>query len=163
MPLDTATLDSTNGFACEAEGERHRLRTRRVEVVSRAALAHCRHWDSAFAGIRKHRRYYELVEDTIRHGFDYRYFVIRDASGDVRAIQPFFILDQDILAGAGTATGPLIAAIRRLWPRFLKLRTLMVGCTAGEGHLDGDEWSRADNAHALASVLVAHARALGAR
>jgi hypothetical protein len=163
MPLDTATLDSTNGFACEAEGERHRLRTRRVEVVSRAALAHCRHWDSAFAGTRKHRRYYELVEDTIRQGFDYRYFVIRDASGDVRAIQPFFILEQDLLAGSRRETGAAIAAVRRLWPRFLKLRTLMVGCTAGEGHLDGDEMSRADNARLLACAIVAHARTLGAQ
>src|SRR5262249_27769371 len=87
----------------------------------------------------------------------------RDALGEVRAIQPFFILDQDLLAGGDRRTGSLIAAARSVWPRFLKLRTLMVGCTAGEGHLDGDEWLRADNAEALASAIVAHARELGAQ
>src|SRR5215468_3707300 len=135
----------------------------RVEVVSRAELAHCGRWSRAFSGTRKHHRYYELVEDTIRQGFDYRYFVIRDARGEVRAVQPFFILDQDLLAGSNGHAGPLIGAIRRYWPRFLKLRTLMVGCTAGEGHLDGDEASRAENARLLASAIRAHARALGAQ
>ena len=134
----------------------------RVEVVSRAELADCRYWSSAFASSRKHHRYYELVEDTIRAGFDYRYFVIRDALGEVQAVQPFFILDQDLLGG-GCKTAPLIAAVRRVWPRFLKLRTLMVGCTAGEGHLDGDERSRADSARLLAVAIRTHARALGAQ
>ena len=36
-----------------------------VEVVSRAELAESGHWPSAFAGKRKDRRYYELVEDTL--------------------------------------------------------------------------------------------------
>jgi predicted N-acyltransferase len=38
----------------------------------------------------------------------------------------------------------------------------MVGCTAGEGHLDGDERSRAANARLLAGAIRTHARALGA-
>jgi hypothetical protein len=105
----------------------------RVQVVSRAELAHCRQWRSAFSGSRKHHRYYELVEDTIRQGFDYRYFVIRDALGEVRATQPFFILDQDLLAGSSQRTGALVAAVRRLWPRFLKLRTLMVAVRPAKG------------------------------
>jgi len=163
MTLDTATLASISGFACDAEGKPGRLRTHRVEVVSRAELADCRHWGSAFSGTRKHHRYYELVEDTIRQGFDYRYFVIKDGLGEVQAVQPFFILDQDLLAGAGPGIGPLIAAARRVWPRFLKLRTLMVGCAAGEGHLDGDELSRAHNARLLACAIVTHARDLGAQ
>ena len=40
-----------------------------VDVMSRAELAHCRHWRSAFVGQRKDHRFYELVEDTIRQGF----------------------------------------------------------------------------------------------
>jgi len=65
--------------------------------MSRAELVHCRHWQSAFAGQRKDHRFYELVEDTIRQGFDYRYFVIKDRDGEVQAVQPFFILNQDLL------------------------------------------------------------------
>jgi len=163
MTLDTVLPAPMNGLVGDAAEGLLRPHAHRVQVVSRAELAHCRQWRSAFSGSRKHNRYYELVEDTIRQGFDYRYFVIRDALGEVRAIQPFFILDQDLLAGSSQRTGALVAAVRRLWPRFLKLRTLMVGCTAGEGHLDGDEFSRAENARLLASAIVTHARALRAQ
>ena len=52
--------------------------------------------------------------------------------------------------------------IRRLWPRFMKMRTLMVGCAAGEGHLDGSEGVQADYVRVLARELVSHARALKA-
>jgi hypothetical protein len=162
MALDTATLASEARLPCDTEALFSPRQTRGVEVVSRQDLAHRRHWRSAFAGTRKHHRYYELVEDTIRQGFDYRYFVIADALGEVKAIQPFFIVDQDLLAGNGRQAGPLLAAIRRVWPRFLKLRTLMVGCVAGEGHLDGDEPSRAESARLLADAIVTHARDLGA-
>jgi len=47
-----------------------------------------------------------------------------------------FILDQDLLAGAVAKIGKLIEFIRTVWPRFMRLRVLMVGCAAGEGHLD---------------------------
>jgi hypothetical protein len=163
MAFETATLTSMKAPASAAEEGPPRAPSCRVEVVSRAALAHCRRWSSALADSRKHHRYYELVEDTIQQGFDYRYFIIRDARGEVQAIQPFFILDQDLLAGNDGRVSPLIALIRRLWPRFLKLRTLMVGCAAGEGHLDGDEGSRTDSARLLADEIVAHARGLGAQ
>jgi hypothetical protein len=159
--LSDATLTSSNGLASAAE-EGPQGPISRVEVVSRAALTHVQRWSSAFADSRKHHRYYELVEDTIRQGFDYRYFVIRDARGEVQAIQPFFILDQDLLAGGEGRVSPPVALIRCLWPRFLKLRTLMVGCAAGEGHLDGDEGSRVDSARLLADAIVTHARELGA-
>jgi hypothetical protein len=133
-----------------------------VGVVSRAELAEFSHWRSAFAGKRKDHRFYELVEDTIRQEFEYWYFTIENEQGAVRAIQPFFILDQDLIAGVGPRIGALINSIRRVWPRFLKMRTLMVGCTAGEGHLDGDELLLGSNARLLASDIVAHARSLQA-
>jgi hypothetical protein len=135
-----------------------------VEIVERTALARCRCWTSAFADERKDHRFYEIVEDTINPEFEYRYFVIRDDSGKPCAVQPFFLLDQDLLAGTSLRMQAAAAAIRRLWPGFLKLRTLMVGCAAGEGHLDGtDEPSRQANARRLASAIVHHARAMKAR
>ena len=102
------------------------------------------------------------MEDTIRQEFEYRYFTIKNERGAVSAIQPFFILDQDLIAGVGPRIGALINSIRRVWPRFLKMRTLMVGCTAGEGHLDGAELLLSSNARLLASDIVAHARSLHA-
>src|SRR5438045_639791 len=134
-----------------------------VEVLTRAELADCPRWARAFARERKDRRYYEIVEDTIAQEWQHRYFAIKDGQGRVRAIQPFFILDQDLLAGASPAIAAPVERVRRTWPRFMRLRTLMVGCTAGEGHLDGvDDSSWQANAHILSSAIVTHARRLRA-
>jgi Acetyltransferase (GNAT) domain len=135
-----------------------------VKVLRRAGLRHCSHWRAAFLQQRKDWRFYELVEDTIRQGFDYRYFAVADANGVVRAVQPFLIVDQDLLAGAANRLTKLAEVIRRVWPYFMRARTLMVGCAVGEGHLDGaDEAAWGANVRAIARALPTHARDLGVR
>jgi hypothetical protein len=148
--------------ARRTENSRDALRGGGVELMSRAELAHCRHWRTAFVGSRKDHRFYELVEDTIQQGFDYRYFAIKGRDGEVLAIQPFFILDQDLLGGVTSKMRAIVDWARRVWPRLLKMRTLMVGCAVGEGRLDGGELSHESNAQLLASAIVAHARDLRA-
>ncbi|MGD1016657.1 MAG: GNAT family N-acetyltransferase, partial [Roseiarcus sp.] len=123
-----------------------------VRIAARNEVAGLSRWRSAFAGERKDRRYYELVEDTLKDGFDYGYFIVDDGK-DVCAIQPFFVIDQDLVAGAGDRAKKLLAGVRRLWPRFMRARTLMVGCAAGEGHLDGDESTQLTTAELLARSL----------
>jgi hypothetical protein len=136
----------------------------RVDILSRAELVRCPSWTGAFSAGRKDHRYYELIQDTIMPEFDYRYFVVRDADGGVRAIQPFFLLDQDLLAGTSPRILALTAAIRRRWARFMYMRTLMVGCVAGEGHLDGaDACAQAGSARLLCSAIRTTARRLNAR
>jgi hypothetical protein len=138
--------------------------TLRVSVHTRQELAGCEHWRCAFATERKDHRYYELVEDTIHPEFEYRYFVIKDAAGTVRAVQPFFVLDQDLLVGIKPVLDPPIQRIRDYFPHFMRLRTLMIGSAAGEGHLDGvDEASRRFHALMLAGAAVEQARTLGAK
>jgi predicted N-acyltransferase len=133
-----------------------------LEILSRADLARVARWPRAFAHLRKDHRYYELIEDTIA-GFEYYYFGIKDASGTIRAVAPFFLLDQDLLQGSGEKVRAAADAVRRFWPRFLRMRTLMVGCTAGEGHFDtDDELSRYAQARILANDIVRHAKALKA-
>jgi hypothetical protein len=135
-----------------------------VDVASRHQLQNCPQWQHAFASQHKDRRYYEIVEDTLHPEFGYSYFTIRNHQGEIQAIQPFFIVDQDILAGIRPNLARLIDAVRLQWPRFMFMRTMMVGCVAGEGHLDdGDDFTRAATARSLAGAIVAHARALGAR
>jgi hypothetical protein len=73
--------------------------TAAVHVISRHQLRNCQHWHHAFASQHKDHRYYEIVDDTIHPELKYLYFAFRDSLGEVRAIQPFFMLDQDILAG----------------------------------------------------------------
>src|SRR5438105_8198964 len=89
-----------------------------VRVASRAEIARLPRWQSAFARERKDHRFYELVEDTLKDGFDYGYFVV-EKGGEVGAIQPYFMLDQDLLAGTTGRAKTFVAAARRLWPRFM--------------------------------------------
>jgi hypothetical protein len=136
----------------------------RVEVVSRREVMQSRHWANAFGLEAKDRRYYELIEDTIHDEFDYRYFVVRDAAGEIRAVQPCFVLDLDLLVGAKPRIGLVTDLIRRVWPRFMRARTLMLGCAAGEGHIDGDnETDQRASAQLLASAILDEARRLKTR
>ena len=114
-----------------------------VHVATRAAIEGSEKWKTAFAkafpALRKDARYYTIVEDTILQGFEYRYFILEDRSANVRAIQPFFVLSQDLVQGAGKFVQAAVKPFRKIYRRFLTLRTLMVGCAAGEGHLDGSD------------------------
>jgi len=130
-----------------------------VRIGLRAEIEGSAEWRSAFAGERKDRRYYELVEDTLTDGFVFRYLIV-EQEGEVLAIQPCFVVDQDLIAGSDGTIKRIVAAIRRFWPRFLRARTLMVGCAAGEGHLDGDETSQPRVAEAMARSLNRVAREL---
>jgi hypothetical protein len=69
-----------------------------------------------------------------------------------------------LLEGVKPQFGWLTDFIRRFWPGFMRARTLMVGCAAGEGHLDGrDIFAQRSAAQVLASALVKEARKLKAR
>lgn len=106
-----------------------------LTIADRAGLDNLVAWKNAFHSQRKDRRYYEIVEETICPEFRYRYLLIKDENGRTRGVQPYFILDQDVLAGLGPRWHKIAGKIRRLWPRFLCIRTMMAGCAAGEGHL----------------------------
>src|SRR6266576_31587 len=47
-------------------------------------------WNNAFQDKCKDRRYYELIEETLANDFEYRYAVLQDTAGNVRAIQSIF-------------------------------------------------------------------------
>src|SRR5215471_8045603 len=135
----------------------------RIELYTRANLSKCQRWSHAFATQRKDHRYYELLEDTIHPEFIYGYFAIRDITGNVCAVQPFFILEQDLLIGISPRWGALVDRLRSVVPGFMRVRTLMVGCVAGEGHLDAaDEKSCRSLAGTLAAGITEHARYLRA-
>jgi len=135
------------------------IETATLRIASRDEITRLPRWSRAFVNERKDHRFYELLEDTLAEGFDYGYFIAANGD-DVHAIQPYFVVDQDLLAGTGDRAKPLIAAVRRLWPRFMRARTLMLGCSAGEGHLDGDTESHPAIADLLRRSLVRLAREL---
>ncbi|MDB5651965.1 MAG: hypothetical protein JWL62_3485 [Hyphomicrobiales bacterium] len=135
----------------------------KIVMLNRSQAEALPAWSSAFTYLRKDSRYYGLVEDTIGTDFQYGYLGIKDESGTIIAVQPSFILDQDLLAGSNPRARRLVDAVRKAWPGFLKLRTLMVGCAAGEGQLcTPDPRQRQEIAAALAADLPRVAREMQA-
>jgi predicted N-acyltransferase len=124
-----------------------------IRFASRNEISGSLRWQQAFARERKDHRFYELVEDTLTDGYRYGYLTVTQG-GTLCAVQPCFLLDQDLLAGLGGGARKLVAGFRRLWPRFMRARTLMLGCVAGEGHLDGDTATQAATAELLAASLT---------
>jgi predicted N-acyltransferase len=133
-----------------------------ARVLSRADLDDCDAWQYAFAGKTKDHRFYEIVADTLDSKFEHHYLLLEDRDGKVRAIQPIFFVQQNLVEGI-PALRAAVDAVRRRFPRFLTLRILMVGNAAGEGHLsacvpEDEEWV----ANALYQVLDIYGRKSGA-
>ena len=93
---------------------------------------------AAFATHSKDFRFFEILEQTLHGQFEFRYLVLRDDASGEWALQPLFFVDQDLLAGLPRSLKSLVLPIRKIWPRFLTLRMMMIGCAAGEGQLDHD-------------------------
>ena len=99
-------------------------------------------WVAGFEGYPVDHRYYELVHESLKDQFAHYYLLLKDAGGVTRAIQPFLIVSQDLATGTPAVIRNLLARIRRHFPGFLKLRMLMVGCSAGEGDIVLEKQSR---------------------
>ena len=126
-----------------------------VEVVRSARDIAPKLWQEAFAGHCRDARYYEIVEETLRGKFDYRYFILNNERTGEAAVQPFFFVDQDIVAGSPRWVRHAVSSVRRKFPRFLNMRMLMVGCAAGEGQLGSREpWA----VEALHELLLTYGR-----
>jgi hypothetical protein len=121
-------------------------------------------WVAGFEGYPVDHRYYELVHESLKDQFAHYYLLLKDAGGVTRAIQPFLIVSQDLATGTPAVIRKLLAPIRRHFPGFLKLRMLMVGCSAGEGDIVLEKQSRdiAWTVDALKEGLIPVARELKA-
>ncbi len=130
----------------------------RARVASLAELRDDAGWRAAFAHLAKDARYYDIVGGTL--GFECYGLLLEDADGVRRGVQPFFFVDQDLVATAPGWLRAPIQAVRRIFPRFLRLKMLMVGCAAGEGHLGGavpaERWGMAVMREAVVKIARAH-------
>ncbi len=129
-----------------------------AKIVSLAELQDCEAWPRAFQDKAKDHRYYEIVERTLRDGFEHHYVVLEDGSRRIRGVQPVFFVRQNLVEGV-PALRAIVDLIRKIFPRFLTMRVLMVGCAAGAGELGtaepaNDEWV----AGALPAALLPFAR-----
>jgi hypothetical protein len=134
-------------------------------VTRRVAKSDVEAWVAGLAHEANDHRYYEVTHDSLGHQFDHHYLVLKDHTGVTRAVQPFLLVKQDLVTGLPESVRRAVTRLRRRFPAALVMRMLMVGCSAGEGHLARDkttggvEWT----AQALREVLPSVAGALGAR
>ena len=130
-----------------------------AKITLLADPQNCDAWPRAFRNKCKDHRYYEIVDQTLEGGFEYRYLLLEDRSGIVRAIQPVFFVRQNLVEGVPGKIRSVVDLVRKILPRFLTMRVLMVGCAAGAGDLDaGDEKDEAWAANALQASLRTYAR-----
>jgi len=106
-----------------------------AKIVTRSELHNCDAWRRAFHNKCKDHRYYEIVEETVEGDFEYRYLLLEDGSGSARAIQPVFFVRQNLIEGVPGKISSIVDRVRKVFPRFLTMRVLMVGCAAGTGDL----------------------------
>lgn len=126
-----------------------------VSVYQSAAQLPLELRNRAFAGQAKNFAYYQIAAETLAGQFQHRYLVLQNQQTRQTALQPVFIADQDILEGLPRRFSSILAAPRKFFPRWLKLRMLVAGGSAGDGALDCQEpWAVA----ALHEALEKYAR-----
>jgi predicted N-acyltransferase len=130
-----------------------------ARVLQLAELQDCDAWRRALQNKSKDHRYYEIVEKTLQCGFEHYYLLIEDNSGNIRAIQPVFFVRQNLVEGVPGKLRSIVDGIRKIFPRLLTMRVLMIGCGAGTGDLGAcDEKDERWIAHALRVTLRTYAR-----
>jgi len=118
----------------------------RAMVTSRIAEADAEVWALGLRDQANDHRYYELTHESLGQQFEHYYLLLKDHQGATRAIQPFLIVKQDLVTGTPEWVRKAMARLRQQFPATLVMRMLMVGCSAGEGHLvrdrvtGGGEW-----------------------
>jgi len=129
-----------------------------AKVVQLTGLEDSHGWKRALRSKCKDHRYYEIVERTLQCGFEHHYLLIQDDAGEVRAIQPVFFVRQNLVEGVRGRIRSIVNTIRKIFPRFLTMRVLMVGCAAGTGDLGACKDDEPFVAKALQSSLRIYAR-----
>jgi Acetyltransferase (GNAT) domain len=132
----------------------------RARLMRMAELRQWEGWPKAMRAFVKDHRYYEIVADTL--DFECLAAVLEDQAGVERAVQPFFFAVQDLVVAAPRVVRLPVAWIRKVFPRFLRLKMLMVGCAAGEGRLGADLQEQKWTVENLREPLLRLARAEGA-
>ena len=150
--LITSAPDFTAEILVQPEFERRRVVSRltppvsefnvkrgKVSVYRTAADVPSKIWRHVLSGHSKDYRYYTISEETLAGQFKHAYLVMRDIIGGRLAVQPVFLVKQDILEGLPARLHSLLASRRRFFPSWLRIGMLVVGCSAGEGALDCKE------------------------
>src|SRR6266576_225625 len=131
-----------------------------VTVVTRYELRISHAWKRAIEYKCKGHIYFAIVEDKLfQYDFEHHYLFLEDNSGQQRAIQPVFFVRQNLVEGVPGKVRSIVDEVRKIFPRFLTMRVLMVGCAAGAGDLGvSDENDETWMAKTLETGLLKYAQ-----
>jgi hypothetical protein len=133
-----------------------------VLVFERARDVPMEFWERGFSDSWKDFHYYHLIEQTMRHGFEYRYLLLFDNNDRPVALQPLLLANQDLAISAGARAARLIAKLRSHWPHFLKSRVALAGCLVGDGKMGSMESDEAA-VPLVAEAIEQYAASVGIR
>ena len=119
-------------------------------------------WELGFSDTWKDFQYYDLIEQTMKCGFDYRYLLVLDENDRPLALQPLLLASQDLAVSAGARVARLVAKLRTHWPRFLKGCVALAGCLVGDGKM-GTVESDETAAPLVAEAVEKYANSVGIR
>src|SRR5271154_5033362 len=71
----------------------------RAVVADRVPEADAETWAAGLRHQANDHRYYELTHDALGHQFEHYYLLLKDHAGKTRAIQPFLLVNQDLVTG----------------------------------------------------------------
>jgi hypothetical protein len=142
----------SNGTAAPVEFATSSGKARIVSVLDGDDLAR---WERAFDGHAKDHRYHRIAAETLAGQFDHRYLFLENAANGEVAMQQLFFVRQDLTAGMPGKLRAMLNWPRKLFPGWLQLRMLMLGCSASEGSLDSTQPWAVD---ALGEALAEFAR-----
>jgi hypothetical protein len=170
LPRDTATMD----FPMETFGPQTIPQSEsivsvatsfgRAVAATRVPAADAEVWAEGLRHAANDHRYYEITHQSLGQQFEHYYLLLKDHAGKTRAVQPFLLVDQDLVTGTPGPIRRMVTRLREKFPAALVMRMLMVGCSAGEGHLVRDAQTGGDSwvARALRESLQPIARKLKA-
>jgi hypothetical protein len=110
-----------------------------VRVVNSAGAIPAEIRDRAFAEHAKNLSYIDVSARALEGQFEHHYMILQSRLTGEAGVQPLFFVSQDILDGLPRGLHKALAWPRRFFPGWLRLRMLMVGCSAGDGALDSTE------------------------
>ncbi len=109
-----------------------------VTVVGRVPAEDEEVWNYGLKHLATDHRYFNISHSSLGGQFQHLYLVLKDQGKKTRAVQPFLFVRQDIMAGLPVTIRDVVDRIRRSAPTAFQLPMMMVGCSAGEGHLTKD-------------------------
>ena len=85
-------------------------------VATRIPEADAKTWAAGLSHLANDHRYYEAAHESLGEQFEHCYLLLKDRTGHTRAIQPFLIVNQDLVTGLPQAVRRAVrSAIGERW------------------------------------------------